>query len=1076
MNVALFNANGLAGKADGILNYANQNRIDLFIIVETWLCSVDSSPISHPVINLVNPVFGPITGGRRGKGGILVFCQPKWQNEVQTLVLDPNRNFLIFRLNGIIWAVGYFAPSVADQLLFDFLDLVQGMSQEYTEEVIVLGDFNSRLGIVSGDHAVNPRGTKLLNYMLEKPWQLPTPEVGKYTSFSLSNGGKGITDLVFTLNRDLVGYTVHEDNSLGGSDHRLITFHVQVNILEVGKQFDRINIRRLADREYRESYLAALARGNPIDMLHSAICLTENRVENMWRIVREWILQAARDSLGILKFSSRVNKDFWTPELQEQRDELIRLTTTAQELCGSNASPEIKRLVSSQLTARNKDFRSSLGKRKSEVFETMINNLSEPQNSGAFLRMVSCIQRRKNGSGCQLEPDALDEHINYFRSTFGGEPEPARPSNPRNLEPAEWAFSTEDIATQLKYLPKGKAAGNDGLMAELLTYGGMVVADALQLLFQAILRDTQIPEEWCRALVVPIFKKKGSAQDIANYRPISLTCVVRRVLERLIKRQLEKIGGLSDYQGGFRSKRSTHHQVFHLHEAIQCNPGIRVCYLDLKAAYDLVNRDILWDLLANRHGVPQGNINMLRALFDRNSSCLVIKGKKSEPLDNKRGLLQGSSLSPLLFNFFINTLVNALNTGHSKVKVHGRQLNCLFYADDGVLLADSLAKAQAMLSECEQWSRANGMRFSPDKCVFTSTRGTESLQLYGTNLNRVNTSRYLGYEFDANGIHWASHVSRLAAKARGIVVSLAQSGMNPSGWPGVSSIKVYKSFIRPILEYGMQLLPYRPETLKVVQGVQNLALRTMFGAHNRTSINGMHRLALLEKLTVRNSFLNAVFMGSLHNSFASDLPARKVYINAIGTRIKESCVFMLKSNPLWQRAHKRNLLMPREENEAELCTFDQTEKQAIIRDSILDLDKGNNNVAGSIVIEKTDKLRVILQPGTFTDRSHKIAILRWILGGVAMHQLCQNCHAEELSREHALDCSGAGATLERKYRLEGEGNIIDRTLNHFRNDSNRIEIYEDIFAAISIIYRKCLQYRLKVNGFWAPDHSLEGIG
>ena len=196
----------------------------------------------------------------------------------------------------------------------------------------------------------------------------------------------------------------------------------------------------------------------------------------------------------------------------------------------------------------------------------------------------------------------------------------------------------------IESLALGKAAGPDGFMAEFLVYGRKALAPILALFFSKLMNMGSIPDEWKEALIVPVYKNKGSDKEIANYRPIALTVITRRLYERLILKQLNKfVGLLENTQGGFRANRSTLDQCFVLNEIQQINPKAIHAFLDIKAAFDTVNRKILWSNLANDYGIPVHLVNRLQDLFDDNKSFLVINGQKSVGIQNRRGLLQGSS-------------------------------------------------------------------------------------------------------------------------------------------------------------------------------------------------------------------------------------------------------------------------------------------------------------------------------------------------------------------------------------------------------------------------------------------------
>lgn len=109
-------------------------------------------------------------------------------------------------------------------------------------------------------------------------------------------------------------------------------------------------------------------------------------------------------------------------------------------------------------------------------------------------------------------------------------------------------------------------------------------------------------------------------------------------------------------QGGFRLQRSALDQAMALHKILNSNTTASTVLMDIKAAYDKVDCQALWKIMEVAFGIDGGMLDMLQDLFNFNSSSLVVGGKTSTPIPNKRGLLQGSSLSPPLFNCHIHSL------------------------------------------------------------------------------------------------------------------------------------------------------------------------------------------------------------------------------------------------------------------------------------------------------------------------------------------------------------------------------------------------------------------------------------
>ena len=123
----------------------------------------------------------------------------------------------------------------------------------------------------------------------------------------------------------------------------------------------------------------------------------------------------------------------------------------------------------------------------------------------------------------------------------------------------------DEVATALKHLKEGKAAGFDGISAEEMKATGEIGIDVIHKLCRQIWESEQIPNDWGKAVIVPIFKKKDKL-DCANHRGISLLSLVGKVFCSIIhsrmKKKTEEI--LSESQAGFRPGRSTADQLFSL--------------------------------------------------------------------------------------------------------------------------------------------------------------------------------------------------------------------------------------------------------------------------------------------------------------------------------------------------------------------------------------------------------------------------------------------------------------------------------------------------------------------------------
>ena len=122
--------------------------------------------------------------------------------------------------------------------------------------------------------------------------------------------------------------------------------------------------------------------------------------------------------------------------------------------------------------------------------------------------------------------------------------------------------------------------------------------------------------------------------------------------------------------------------------------------------------------------------------------------------------------------------------------------------------------------------------------------------------------------------------------------------MNINGFPPEASLRLYKSFIRPVMEYGLQLKPLSQNEINPYQKTQNMALRQIFSVPRKTSIEAMHKLALIETMEVRNQILNLEFVGKLHNSTDKNVPAVRIWRSQLQDLPKKSLTEQSRKNPL----------------------------------------------------------------------------------------------------------------------------------------------------------------------------------
>lgn len=456
-------------------------------------------------------------------------------------------------------------------------------------------------------------------------------------------------------------------------------------------------------------------------------------------------------------------------------------------------------------------------------------------------------------------------------------------------------FSILSIEMAIHWLPSAKAPGKSKITSEMLKPIKHELSPLLSLLFALCYLTSYTPIAWREALLVPIYKK-DDAKDIKNYRPISLTEIFRKLYEQLLMPAFTcYIEPLSIYQNGFRSFRSTVDHVAVLHYIAQMikgpnNEPLEYAFLDIKSAYDKVNRSILWQKL-QRKGLPLKLVAAAQSLFDNTSSCVIIGNKRSKTFNIETGLLQGSILSPLFYSLFINDLADVLCREGPYIHLdhNPRPINCLLYADDVVLISKNLDDMSRLLRICENHAIKNHYSFNPKKCellynpklhrridveesttlpcnrvtnmYLTTTElyitKFKDIKLHGQHLTLSTRFNYLGVYFNQRGIDIDTQIQESINQAKQQTNLMTTIGANAYAFSAQMNIKIYKLFIRPILEYCLCIMPLTKTQLNALESTQHYCLTKFLSVSTHTNMLATQLLYGVADLTTRQKELQA---------------------------------------------------------------------------------------------------------------------------------------------------------------------------------------------------------------------------
>ena len=294
-------------------------------------------------------------------------------------------------------------------------------------------------------------------------------------------------------------------------------------------------------------------------------------------------------------------------------------------------------------------------------------------------------------------------------------------------------IQTAEIEEIIKKLPNRSSMGPDRINNLSLKRGGEAITRSLKTLFNHMLHQGWTPEAWNEEWVALIHKGK-SRLELDNYRGIALSSCVGKVLTKILAHRLRNAAEthhwLPEAQAAFRKDRCVEDHIFTVRALVakskRSKNTLLAVFLDLKKAFDSVNRQALWKKLSSL-GLDAASINTLKGLYHNHTRRIRVGKETTNPHTCHKGVRQGCPLSPILFNLFTQDLPGKVNLAGEGIELGNTKITMLCYADDIMLVSSNLVDLEKITRRTIEELNNRGLKINYNKCaLMTLSKGRKN--------------------------------------------------------------------------------------------------------------------------------------------------------------------------------------------------------------------------------------------------------------------------------------------------------------------------------------------------------------
>ncbi|KAK4521006.1 uncharacterized protein ATC70_006890 [Mucor velutinosus] len=648
--------------------------------------------------------------------------------------------------------------------------------------LIVAGDFNYSFDSSGSHYTVEHPCTSLIDFAQHNLHDCFNVPGESFYDFTFTRGtSRSTIDYVFAgVNiYPHINDTHVEFMARSWTDHALLSFAYTVGSFTVGKGTWRANPTLATNPVY------VTKLNQELDSYVQHKLLDSSPVQDQWDHIKRLVKKVTQNfCLFRAAKQQKLLRD-----LQSDRNRLLRNHRNDSVVLQS-LLPDLDSQIAKIQKTRAKTYRLRASKRWLEHNEKLAGYLACIATVRNSSRNFQMIIHPVSGVPCEDTESKLDAIHTFYTDLYTKKDidmnclETMLGFVQRQLGSADAqsiiaAITMDDLLEGAQRCPSKSSPGLDGLPYEILH---LILSNphchsiALKVYNEAITL-ARFPLSWQQACIA-LIPKKGDLADLANWRPISLINTDCKVFTRLLNARIVPLASslITEYQAGFmRDRFIGDHGLTNkliLEDAQKTtDTGLEFVgvMLDQTKAYDRIHPRYLAKVL-EKFEFPPAFVACIQNLFFNNQIFVNMNGFLSPAVSQQRGLRQGDSISPMLFNFAIepflqSILVNPNIRGYSLqhgdtaltndlhyVSPH-RPVKLLAYADDVLLYVHSIAEFHVLQHCLATYNKASNSLINYNKSVAFPLSGLSLSSPQGAQLQEfiVHNQRMRWYDASSTG-------------------------------------------------------------------------------------------------------------------------------------------------------------------------------------------------------------------------------------------------------------------------------------------------------------------------------------